>query len=173
MAKSGKTAPVNLQELIVSSLAMTDALAKLLIEKGLITQEEFTRKLSEERATYQRLLNPTPQWKRASLSMDERFTYFLLIIAAKGLFWFLYAIIVTELANWWTSRSLRNYKPEATAESLQKEPKAKAMRGFDYPEAVSWGYYATPSGARKENCRVQPRNRKPEEQAMLVATWLG
>jgi hypothetical protein len=61
MAKLDKTPPVDLQELIVSSLAMTDALAKLLIEKGLITQEEFTRKLSSERATYQRLLNPTPQ----------------------------------------------------------------------------------------------------------------
>jgi hypothetical protein len=61
MAKLDKTPPVNLQELIVSSLAMADALAKLLIEKGLITQDEFMRKLSEERATYQRLLNPTPQ----------------------------------------------------------------------------------------------------------------
>jgi hypothetical protein len=49
------------EELLVSSLAHTDALAKLLIEKGLITEEEFMRKLSEERATYQRLLNPTPQ----------------------------------------------------------------------------------------------------------------
>jgi hypothetical protein len=61
MAKLDKTPPVNLQELIVSSLAMSDALVKLLIEKGLITQDEFMRKLSEERATYQRLLNPTPQ----------------------------------------------------------------------------------------------------------------
>ena len=39
----------------------TDALAKLLIEKGLITREEFMQKISEERATYQKLLNPTPQ----------------------------------------------------------------------------------------------------------------
>ena len=38
MAKLDKTNPVNLQELIVSSLAMTDALAKLLIEKGLVTR---------------------------------------------------------------------------------------------------------------------------------------
>ena len=50
--------PVTLEELLVSSLAQTDALAKLLIEKGLI---EFMRKISEERATYQKLLNPTPQ----------------------------------------------------------------------------------------------------------------
>ena len=51
--------PVTLTELLVSSLAQTDALAKLLIEKGLITREEFMQKISEERATYQKLLNPT------------------------------------------------------------------------------------------------------------------
>jgi hypothetical protein len=38
-----------------------EELAKLLIEKGLITREEFMQKISEERATYQKLLNPTPQ----------------------------------------------------------------------------------------------------------------
>jgi inorganic pyrophosphatase len=43
------------------SLAQTDALAKLLIEKGLITRKEFMQKISEERATYQKLLNPTRQ----------------------------------------------------------------------------------------------------------------
>jgi hypothetical protein len=53
--------PVTMEELLVSSLAQADALAKLLIEKGIITQDEFMRKLSEERATYQRLLSPTPQ----------------------------------------------------------------------------------------------------------------
>jgi hypothetical protein len=31
------------------------------IEKGLITREEFMQRISEERATYQKLLNPTPQ----------------------------------------------------------------------------------------------------------------
>jgi len=51
--------PVTLQELLVSSLAQTDAPAKLLIEKGLITREEFRQKISEERATYQKLLKPT------------------------------------------------------------------------------------------------------------------
>jgi hypothetical protein len=45
--------PVTLEELIVSSLAQRDAPAKLLIEKGLITQEEFMQKISEELATYQ------------------------------------------------------------------------------------------------------------------------
>jgi hypothetical protein len=42
--------PVTLEKLLVSSLAQTDALAKLLIEKGLITREEFMQKISEERA---------------------------------------------------------------------------------------------------------------------------
>jgi len=52
--------PVTLEELLVSSVAQADALAKLLIETGLITREEF-KKISEERATYQKVLNPTPQ----------------------------------------------------------------------------------------------------------------
>jgi hypothetical protein len=51
------TKPVTLEEL----LAQTDALAKLLIDKGLITREEFMEKISEERATYRKLLNLTPQ----------------------------------------------------------------------------------------------------------------
>jgi hypothetical protein len=38
---------------------MTDALAKLLIEKGVITDAEFTQKLLEQRAVYQHILNPT------------------------------------------------------------------------------------------------------------------
>jgi len=45
-----------MQELLVSSLATADALTKLLIEKGLITQAEFMKKLSAERATYQAML---------------------------------------------------------------------------------------------------------------------
>jgi hypothetical protein len=57
--EKGKT--VSLQELMVSTLAMTDALAKLLIEKGIITDAEFKQKLAEERAVYQRLLNPPAQ----------------------------------------------------------------------------------------------------------------
>jgi hypothetical protein len=50
-----------MEELLVSSLAQTDALAKLLIEKGLITREEFMQKIAEERAVYRKPLNPTPQ----------------------------------------------------------------------------------------------------------------
>ena len=48
---------VKLQELIISGLAQADVIAKLLIEKGLITQEEFIRKFAVERASYQGLLN--------------------------------------------------------------------------------------------------------------------
>jgi hypothetical protein len=60
MANSEKT-PTTFQELLVSCLASNDALAKLLIEKGIITGQEFLQKVSEERATYQRMLNPTVQ----------------------------------------------------------------------------------------------------------------
>jgi hypothetical protein len=59
MAELDKT--VSLQELMVSTLAMTDAVAKLLIEKGIITDAEFKQKLLEERAVYQRILNSTVQ----------------------------------------------------------------------------------------------------------------
>jgi hypothetical protein len=48
--------PVTLTELMVSTLAMTDALAKLLIEKGVITDAEFKKKLGEETRTYQAIL---------------------------------------------------------------------------------------------------------------------
>jgi hypothetical protein len=37
---------------------MTDALTKLLIEKGVITDAEFKQKLLEERAVYQRIRIP-------------------------------------------------------------------------------------------------------------------
>ena len=60
MANSEKT-PTSIQELLISSLAQTDALAKLLIEKGLITNDEFLQKVYDERATYQKMLNPTAQ----------------------------------------------------------------------------------------------------------------
>ena len=46
---------------MVTTLAMTDALTKLLIEKGVITDAEFKQKLVEERAVYQRILNPNTQ----------------------------------------------------------------------------------------------------------------
>jgi len=45
-----------LQELVISSLATADALAKHLIEKGLITEAEITKQLSTDRAVYQAML---------------------------------------------------------------------------------------------------------------------
>jgi len=46
---------------MVSTLAMADAVTKLLIEKGVITEAEFKEKLLQERAVYQKLFNPTVQ----------------------------------------------------------------------------------------------------------------
>jgi len=59
MTEVQKQTSVTTQELLISTLAQGDALAKLLIEKGIITQQEFLQKISEERATCQRMLNPT------------------------------------------------------------------------------------------------------------------
>jgi hypothetical protein len=61
MAELDKGKTVSLQELMVFTLAMVDAVTKLLIEKGVISEAEFAQKLLEERAVYQRLLNPTVQ----------------------------------------------------------------------------------------------------------------
>jgi hypothetical protein len=58
MANSEK-ATVTIEELLVSCLASNDALAKLLIEKGIITEQEFLQRISEERVVYQRMLNTT------------------------------------------------------------------------------------------------------------------
>ena len=63
--------PVTLEELLVSSLAQTDALAKLLIEKGLITREEFMQKISEERATYQNSSIPRRNDHRRHLDLGN------------------------------------------------------------------------------------------------------
>ncbi len=50
MGTVDKQGVVTMQESLVSSLAQSDALAKLLIEKGLVTKDEFMQKLSAERA---------------------------------------------------------------------------------------------------------------------------
>ena len=61
MAELDKRDPVSLTKLMVSTLAMADAVTKLLIEKGVITEAEFKEKLLRERAVYQKLFNPTVQ----------------------------------------------------------------------------------------------------------------
>jgi hypothetical protein len=43
---------------MVTTLAMADALTKLLIEKGIITDAELKQNLLEEPAVYQCILNP-------------------------------------------------------------------------------------------------------------------
>jgi hypothetical protein len=52
MAEETTSNSLTLEELMVSSLAMTDALAKLMIAKGLITDAEFKAQLMTERANY-------------------------------------------------------------------------------------------------------------------------
>jgi len=56
-----KECTVTLEELMISSLAQTDALSKLLIEKELITEAEYMEKLSEERAGYQVMMEKVRQ----------------------------------------------------------------------------------------------------------------
>ena len=63
MAELDKGKPVSLEELMVTTLALT----KLLIEKGLITQAEFSQKLLEERAVYQSMLNAKTAMSRKPL----------------------------------------------------------------------------------------------------------
>ena len=56
MADETRTDKVTLEELMMSTLAMTDAVTKLLIAKGIITDEEFKTQLSAERANYLAML---------------------------------------------------------------------------------------------------------------------
>ena len=56
MANLDKSETVTLQELLVTSLAQTDAVAKLLIEKGVITKDEFMERIKAERVTYQAMI---------------------------------------------------------------------------------------------------------------------
>ena len=52
MADEPKKETVTLEELVVSTLAMTDAAVKLLNEKGVFTDTEFKAKLETKRANY-------------------------------------------------------------------------------------------------------------------------
>ncbi len=56
MGTVDKHGVVTMEEFLVFSLAQTDALTKLLIEKGLIAESEFMVKLKAERAEYQAML---------------------------------------------------------------------------------------------------------------------
>ena len=50
MAKEVKNKKESLEELMVITLAMVGAVVKLLIAKGIITEQEFTAQLSAERS---------------------------------------------------------------------------------------------------------------------------
>ena len=56
---------------MISTLAMADAVTKLLIKKGLISEAEFKEQLLKERATYQTLLHK----RKAVLSCDDMTQY--------------------------------------------------------------------------------------------------
>jgi hypothetical protein len=56
MGQLDKDGILTLQELMITALATADVVAKLLIEKGLITQKELDVRLFSERAHYQSIL---------------------------------------------------------------------------------------------------------------------
>jgi len=56
MGQLDKDGILTLQELMITALATADLVAKLMIEKGLITKEELDMKRFSERANYQALL---------------------------------------------------------------------------------------------------------------------
>jgi len=56
MGQLDKDGILTLQELMITALATADVVAKVLIEKGVVTKEEFDMKLFSERANYQALL---------------------------------------------------------------------------------------------------------------------
>ena len=51
--------PVLIHELLITNPTQTDAIACLLVEKGLVTPEDILQKVADQRAVYQRILNPT------------------------------------------------------------------------------------------------------------------
>jgi hypothetical protein len=57
MGQLDKEGILTLQELMITALATADVVAKLLIDKGLVTKEEFDVRLFSERANYQALLH--------------------------------------------------------------------------------------------------------------------
>jgi hypothetical protein len=56
MSQLDKDGILTLQELMITALATADVVAKLLIDKGLVSQKEYDLKLFSERASYQALL---------------------------------------------------------------------------------------------------------------------
>jgi hypothetical protein len=76
MTELDKAKTVTLEELMVSTLAMADAVTNLLIAKGVISEAEFKEQLLKERATYQTLLQTQSRtegygWRLISYHRDD------------------------------------------------------------------------------------------------------
>lgn len=56
MGRLDKDGILTLQELMITALATSNTVARILIEKGMVTQQEFNLKLFSERANYEGLL---------------------------------------------------------------------------------------------------------------------
>ncbi len=56
MGQLDKDGILTLQELMITTLATANTVARILIEKGMVTQQEFNLKLFSERANYEGLL---------------------------------------------------------------------------------------------------------------------
>jgi hypothetical protein len=56
MGQLDKDGILTLQELMITALATANTIARILIEKGMVTQQEFNLKLFSERANYEGLL---------------------------------------------------------------------------------------------------------------------
>jgi hypothetical protein len=57
MGELDKDQTFTLTELMVSTLAMIDAITKILVEKGIMSEAEFREHMAKERATYQALIS--------------------------------------------------------------------------------------------------------------------
>ncbi len=55
MSKDDNQETVSIEELIMAQMVRLDAISQLLVEKGLITEEEFFTKLKQVQAEYQKL----------------------------------------------------------------------------------------------------------------------
>ncbi len=55
MSKDEKKEMVSIEELIMAQMVRLDAISQLLVEKGLITEEEFYAKLQQVQTEYQNL----------------------------------------------------------------------------------------------------------------------
>ena len=60
MGEFDKDQTFTLTELMVSTFAMIDAITKILVEKGLMSEAEFREKMSKERTTYQAMISKVP-----------------------------------------------------------------------------------------------------------------